>query len=148
VTPSPDRVRATRLFIGGLLGWHGGLALSVAVGFLIGGTVGLFSGLIGAALAVAYYAIGQGVQMLYADAPPKTLRVASIVSYAVRVAVMGALLYASTMWPALMAALDARGLFAGVILGVLGWLTGLVVMFRRLRVPVFDPPDLRDMTHP
>ena len=141
MTPSLNRARATRLFVGGLIGWHGGLVLAAIAGVIISGTVGLFSSLIGAALAVAYYAIGQGVQMQYADAPPKTLRAASILSYVVRVTLLGALLYASSMWPALMAALDTRGLFAGVVLGVVGWLTGLVVMFRTLRVPVFDPPD-------
>jgi hypothetical protein len=141
MTPSPNRVRATRLFVGGLLGWHGGLALAAIAGILISGTVGLFSSLIGAALAVVYYAIGQGVQMQYADAPPRTLRAASIVSYVVRVTLLGALLYASTTWPAVMAVLDTRGLFAGVVLGVVGWLTGLVLMSRKLRVPVFDAPD-------
>ena len=30
-----------------------------------------------------------------------------------------------------------RALFAGIVLGVLGWLTGLVVAFRKLRVPTF-----------
>jgi len=141
MTPSQNRARATRLFVGGLLGWHGGLALAAIAGIIISGMVGLFSSLIGAALAVAYYAIGQGVQMQYADAPPKTLRAASIVSYVVRVTLLGALLYTSTTWPALMAALDTCGLFAGVVLGVVGWLTGLVIMFRKLRIPAFDNAD-------
>ena len=141
MTPSPNRARATRLFVGGLVGWHGGLALAAITGIVIGGTVGLLSALIGAALAVAYYAIGQGVQMQYADAPPRTLRAASLVSYVVRVSLLGGLLWASIVWPTIMAALDARGLFAGIVLGVLGWLAGLVVVFRKLRVPTFDEPD-------
>jgi hypothetical protein len=141
MTPSPNRVRATRLFVGGLLGWHGGLALAAIVGILLSGGIGLVSALIGAALAVLYYAIGQAVQIQYADASPRTIRTASLASYVVRVSLLGALLYASTTWPALMAALDTRGLFAGVVLGVVGWLTGLVLMSRTLRVPVFDPPD-------
>ena len=141
MTPSPNRVRATRLFVGGLVGWHGGLALAAITGVVIGGTIGLLSALIGAALAVAYYAIGQGVQMQYADAPPRTLRAASVASYVVRVSVLGGLLWASIVWPAIMSALDVRGLFAGIVLGVLGWLAGLVVAFRKLRVPTFDEAD-------
>lgn len=141
MTPSPNRVRATRLFVGGLIGWQGGLVASAVVGMILSGGVGLLSGLVGAALALAYYAIGQGVQMQYADASPQTLRTASITSYVVRVSLLGALLWASIVWPAVMAALDARGLFAGIVLGVLGWLTGLVVAFRKLRVPTFDEPE-------
>ncbi len=141
MTPSPNRVRATRLFVGGLIGWHGGLALAAVLGLLLSGGTGLLSGLIGAALAVLYYAIGQAVQIQYADAPPRTIRAASVASYVVRVSLLAGLLYASFVWPAAMAAVDARGLFAGIVLGVVGWLTGLVIAFRKLRVPTFDEAD-------
>ena len=140
MTPSPNRVRATRLFVGGLIGWHGGLVLSAVVGAVLHGVAGLLSGVIGAALAVAYYAIGQCVQMQYADASPQTLRTVSVDSYVVRVSILGALLWASIVWPGVMALLDTRALFAGIVLGVLGWLTGLVIAFRTLRVPTFDEP--------
>jgi hypothetical protein len=143
MTPSPDRARATRLFVGGLIGWHVGLAIAAIVGILIWGAVGLFSGLIGAALALGYYAIGQGVQMQYADAPPRTIRAASIASYVVRVSILGAFLWASLVWPSVMATLDAHALFAGILLGVLGWLAGVVVAFRNLRVPTYDQTDSR-----
>jgi len=141
MTPSPNRVRATRLFVGGLLGWHGGLALAAIAGILLSGGIGLLSALIGAALAVLYYAIGQAVQIQYADAPPRTIRAASLASYVVRVSLLGGLLYSSIVWPSVVVAVDARGLFAGIVLGVVGWLTGVVVAFRKLRVPVFDEPD-------
>ncbi|HET7724923.1 MAG TPA: hypothetical protein VFK68_09810 [Propionibacteriaceae bacterium] len=138
MTPSANRLRATRLFVGGLVGWNGALVVAAVVGALLAGVTGLLSALVGAALALAYYAIGQGVQMQYADAPPRTIRAASIASYVVRVSLLGLLLWASLSWPAIMAALDARGLFAGIVAGVLGWLVGLVVAFRRLRVPTYD----------
>ena len=141
MTPSPNRVRATRLFVGGLLGWHGGLALAAVTGILLSGGIGLLSALIGAALAVLYYAIGQGVQIQYADAPPRTIRAASLASYVVRVSLLGGLLYASIVWPSIVAAVDVRGLFAGIVLGVVGWLSGVVIAFRKLRVPAFDEPD-------
>lgn len=140
MTPSPNRVRATRLFTGGLIGWQGGLVVSAVTGVVIDGVVGLLSALIGAGLALAYYAIGQGVQMQYADASPQTLRTASVTSYVLRVSILGALLWASIVWPFVMQALDAPALFAGILLGVLGWLVGLVVAFRKLRVPTFDEP--------
>jgi hypothetical protein len=138
---SPNRTRAAQLLVGGLLGWHGGLAAAVVVGILLGGTVGMLSALIGAALALVYYAIGQGVQIQYADATPTVLRAASIWSYVVRVVALGALLAAALQWPSLLASLDTRALFAGIILGVLGWLTGLILRFRTLRIPVFDEPE-------
>jgi cbb3-type cytochrome oxidase subunit 1 len=40
-----------------------------------------------------------------------------------------------------MAAVDVRGLFAGIVLGVVGWLAGVVIAFRKLRVPTFDEAD-------
>jgi hypothetical protein len=57
------------------------------------------------------------------------------------VSLLGGLLWASIVWPTITSALDARGLFAGIVLGVLGWLAGLVVAFRKLRIPTFDEPD-------
>lgn len=138
MTPSPNRVRATRLFVGGLVGWNAALVVAAVAGAVLAGATGLLSALVGAALALAYYAIGQGVQMQYADAPPRTIRAASLASYVIRVSLLGLLLWASLSWPAIMDALDARGLFAGIVSGVLGWLVGLVVAFRRLRVPTYD----------
>jgi hypothetical protein len=54
---------------------------------------------------------------------------------------LGALLAAALQWPSLLASLDTRALFAGIVLGVLGWLTGLILRFRTLRIPVFDEPE-------
>lgn len=136
--PSPNRTRAAQLLVGGLVGWHGGLAAAVVVGILLGGTLGMLSALIGAGLTLVYYAIGQGVQIQYADAEPRVLRAASVWSYLVRVGVLGALLWAALQWPSVLASLDARALFTGIVLGVLGWLTGLILRFRKLRIPVFD----------
>lgn len=135
---SPNRTRAAQLLVGGLVGWHGGLAVAVLLGIWLGGARGLFSALIGAGLALAYYAIGQGIQVQYADAAPTVLRSASMWSYVVRVAILGGLLWAVLQWPAALAAMDTRGLFAGVVLGVIGWLVGLVVRFRSLRIPAYD----------
>jgi hypothetical protein len=139
--PSPNRTRAAQLLVGGLVGWHAGLAAAVVVGILLGGTVGMLSALIGAALTLVYYAIGQGVQIQYADAEPRMLRAASVWSYMVRVGVLGALLWGALQWPSVLASLDARALFTGIVLGVLGWLTGLILRFRKLRIPVFDEPE-------
>ena len=140
-TLSPNRTRAAQLLVGGLVGWHGGLAAAVVVGVLLGGTVGMLSALIGAGLTLVYYAIGQGVQVQYADAEPRLLRTASIGSYVVRVAALGAVLWAALQWPSVLASLDTRCLFVGIVLGVLGWLTGLILRFRKLRVPAFDEPE-------
>jgi hypothetical protein len=137
---SPHRTRAAQLLVGGLVGWHGGLAAAVVVGILLGGRVGMLSALIGAALSLVYYTIGQGVQIQYADAEPRVLRAASVWSYLVRVGVLGALLWGALQWPSVLASLDARALFTGIVLGVLGWLTGLILRFRKLRIPVFDEP--------
>lgn len=142
MTPSVLRTRATQLLVGGLLGWHGGLLLAGVAGTLVSGWVGLVSAVLGAALALAYYAIGQGTQVAFADSPVRTIRAASVLSYVVRVVALGILLGATLTWPSILARVDTGSLAAGIILGVLGWLVGLVLRSRKQRVPVFDEPPL------
>ncbi len=135
---SANRDRAARLLVGGIIGWHAGLVAAIVTGALLGGVLGAVSAMLGAAMTLVYYTVGQGVQVQFADAPPRTLRTASVWSYVVRVTVLGALLWAVIQWPSILALLNTGGLFAGIVLGVLGWLVGLVAMHRRLRIPVFD----------
>lgn len=135
---SANRGRAAKLLVGGLIGWHGALLVAIVVGALVGGVLGAVSAILGAAVTLVYYTVGQGVQVQFADAPPHVLRTVSVWSYVVRVAVLGLLLWVVIEWPSVLALLDTRGLFAGIVLGVLGWLVGLVLMHRKLRIPIFD----------
>lgn len=140
MNPSSSRGQATRLFVGGLIGWHFGLVLAAIIGALIGAVSGFVSGLLGAGLALFFYAVGQVVQIVFAEAPVRMLRTASITSYVVRVTLLGVLLYATIASPELLSGLDVRGLFVGIVLGVLGWLTGLVITHHNLRIPIYDLP--------
>ncbi len=137
---SRTRQNATRLLLGGLAGWHVGLLLGVGLGIITRQVPGLVGALLGAALALAYFAIGQGVQVLVADADPRQVKNASVGSYVLRVTLLGMLLLWFLNHPQSLARLDTLGLFCGICSGVLGWLAGLIVTFRRLRIPVFDDP--------
>lgn len=135
---SANRDRAKRLFLGGQVGWLVGMLLGLGAGAVIAGPIGAVSALGGSGLALAFHAIGQGVQIVVADAPARTVRAASVLSYVVRVGLLALLLSGAIGRPDILALFDARSIFAGIVCGVLGWIVGLVTTFRRLRVPVFD----------
>ena len=134
---SADARRARRLLVGGLVGGvAAGLVGTVAC--LIGG--GSQAGASAAAAAIAvvvFFAVGQLVQVVCADLRPVWILVASLASYALRIGVLGLVLFLA--W----AHADEWGLVRGVVagqtvVGVVGWLAGEIWAFSRLRIPVFD----------
>ncbi|MDR1214107.1 MAG: hypothetical protein LBK54_08520 [Propionibacteriaceae bacterium] len=86
-----------------------------------------------AGATLAFFALGHVVQVLCARFDARLLLVVSLITYVVQVLAVGALIQA-------LPAPDSgrQWLFVAVAAVVLGWLTGLVRGFRRLRVPVFD----------
>lgn len=136
--PSPLAARATRLLVGGLVGGHGGLALSVVVSLIVAGAGAAVSAVLGAALVIAFFSIGQAVQIIVADRRPSQVLMAALASYAVRVAALGGLLLAYLNNTERFSTLVPGAFLAAVIVTVLGWLGGEIWTFTRLRIPVFD----------
>lgn len=134
---SPDRQRAWRLLRGGLLGLLVAAVPAVLLCWALAGSAGLATGAGAAGVVLAFFALGQALQLVVADASPRVALVVALASYAVRVVLLGILLSASLGSPA------PGGLHAGSLLGsalaaTVGWITGEVVAFTRLRIPVFD----------
>ncbi len=145
--PSPNVQRARKLLFGGLIGGHVAWAACV-VGFgVAGGPRAAASAALGGVLAIAFFTIGQAVQILMADADPRRVLFASLVSYAARIGALGALLVVALANRDRLAALDSVAIAVGTIAVVVGWLTGEIRTFARLRIPVFDEsvrsPDAR-----
>lgn len=134
---SPDRARALRLLAGGAVG--GGAAWLVC---LIGAWLWLgadalpWAGLGGAAV-LAFFALGQLVQVGTAQASPTTVMTASLASYAVRAAGLALVLVLVQPFTAVA---GAGALAPTIVVVVLGWLGAEIWAFSRLRVPSFDPP--------
>lgn len=136
--PSIHVLRARKLLYGGLAG--GVLAtLGCLIGFgLADGTRGLTSAALGAGLVLVFYVLGQLVMVLFADAGARTLLLVALMSYTMRVAMLGLVLLSYSRnredWPGL----APLAVFVSTIAVVVGWLAVEVLVFYRLRIAVYD----------
>lgn len=140
VGPSVHVQRARRLLLGGLAG-----GVVATVGCLIAfslayGSRGLVSGGLGAGLVLVFYSLGQYVMVLFADAGARTLLLVALVSYTLRIALLGLVLLSYSnnrdAWPSLV----PNAVFFSTIAAVVGWLVVEVWVFSRLRISVYDTP--------
>lgn len=138
VAPSPNVLRARRLLAGGAVGGHVAMLTCVGVFLVIGGVPGAVSAAVAGVLTIAFYTIGQAVQVLVADADPRRVLVASLASYIGRVAVLGALLALALANRDRLSVMDPTAVVVSTIAVVIGWLGAESWVFSRLRIPVFD----------
>ena len=130
--------RARRHLDGGAVGGHVALTVCVVVFGLTGGVPGAISAALAGILTVAFFTIGQAVQVLVADADPRTVLFASLVSYIARVGGLGALLAIALGNAEKLTSMNTTAVAATTIVVVLGWLGAEIWVFSRLRLPVFD----------
>jgi len=146
--PSPDTQRAQRLLVAGATGGHVG-ALLVTVGFFaLKGAASGVSCLLACAVTLAFYTIGQAVQVRMADADVAKVLTASLLSYGVRVSALGGLLAVALSQQDRLTQMDPSAVVAGTLTVVVTWLAAEIVVFSRLRFPVFDDPAPKPGTHP
>ena len=139
--PSANSARARRLLAGGLLGGHlGGFLVSAGFWLAVGQAAGA-SAAVGAVVTLAFFTIGQAVQVAVADADPRLVLVASLGSYVVRVSVLGLLLVLALRHASRFSAVDSVAVVAATIVVVVTWLAGEFRVYARLRIPVYDDPD-------
>lgn len=138
--PSLSARRARRLLAGGLVGGHAVALICVGVFAVRDGLPGLASAALAAALVVLFYTVGKTVQVRYADAAPTTLFRASIMSYVLRVSLLGALLVAYFRFADDSSRLLPLPLLVTSVATVVGWLAGEILVYSRLRIPNFDEP--------
>lgn len=91
------------------------------------------------AVTIAFFTIGQAVQIWVADAPPKQVLFASLASYGLRVTLLGMALMVVLDQADRFAWLHSMGLVVTTFVVVFCWLVAEFRAFRRLRIPVFDP---------
>lgn len=135
--PDAQRVRARRLLLAGLLATHVVGLVAVGVFGIVGGGRSAGSALLSAAVVIVFFGVGQGVQVLTADAAPRTALFASLGSYVLRVVGLGVLLKVALPYSET-GLVDKAALFVSLTVCVLAWLAGEIVAFRRLRFPVYD----------
>lgn len=132
--------RARRLLISGFVGAHV-VALASVIGFAVFGGLGpAVTSAISAAIVIVFFTIGQGVQIVVADRPPKVVLFAALVSYTVRVTLLGLALWVVVAQRARHGWVDAPAAIITTVLVVHGWLLAEFWTFRKMRIPVFDTP--------
>jgi len=132
--------RARKLLAGGAVGGLAATLLSL-VGFGLGyGAHGVVSAAVAAALVLFFYAAGQYVMVLFADAGARLLLSVALCSYTTRILLLGLCLLAYQRHTGAFTALVPVVVFLTTVAVVVGWLVAEVWVFSRLRVTVFDAP--------
>ena len=134
ITPAVRRTRA--LLVGGLVGGHLGSVLAVLFALGWGGPKGLVSALIGAGLVIVFFSIGQAIEIVAITMASTLGLVATLFSYVMRVILLGIGLRAVVGIGT--DRIEPAWVFCGVVCCVLTWVSGVVVVAARQRVPVFD----------
>lgn len=136
--PSIHVIRARKLLYGGLAGGTAAAVLCLVLFAVAEQSAGLVSAALAAGMVLFFYAVGQLVMVMFADAGARTLLAVSMASYTTRVVLLGLvlLLYNQNRenWPSLIPMV----IFVTTIAVVLGWLAVEIYVFSRLRIGHYD----------
>ena len=135
---SLNRRRAQQLLVGGATGGHLALLLAVLGFAAASGLSAALSAAVAGVVTIAFFMIGQAVQVLVADAPARRVLIASLASYGLRVSVLGGLLMLALANSAQIAWLDPIAVAVTTIAVVVGWLSVELWKYSRLRIPIYD----------
>ena len=136
--PSVHVRRARKLLAGGAAGGVTAAVLCV-VGFGIAyGRSGVLSAVVAGLLVLLFYAVGQYVMVLFADAGARLLLSVALFSYTTRVLLLGLALLVYQRNADALPALVPMAVFLTTVGVVVGWLVAEVWVFTRLRVTAFD----------
>ena len=137
---SANAQRARQLLAGGAMGGHAAALIVVGVLYFVRGPSSLASSALTALAVLAFFGLGQLVQIWVADAAPQIVLTAALGSYAFRVGLPALALLLISRDPERLAEMDRVAVAVTAIVVVLGWLAAEIWTFSRLRIPVFDRP--------
>jgi hypothetical protein len=138
---SANAQRARRLLAGGAAGGHAAALIAVAAWYLVGGPIAALNAALAAVLVLAFFGLGQAVQVWVADADPQVVMIAALGSYVFRVGLPTLVLILLARDPSRFAGMHRVAIAVTAIVVVVGWLAAEIWTFSRLRIPVFDPPE-------
>lgn len=133
--------RARRLLAAGVAGGHAALLLAVVAFAIARGLPAAVSAAVAGVLTIAFFTIGQAVQVLVADAPAKQVMFAALASYAGRVTAMGLLLILALNNAERIGFMDPVAVVVSTIAVVIGWLGAEFWAYSKLRILVYDEPE-------
>lgn len=129
-----------RLGLGALLVSSALVIVCAAIAALVAGSSGLISVILAAGLVLAYFGSGQWVEshtLRLANANGMTITMAS---YALRVGLLGVILWWAMSNPTISGLLSPNWVAAGALTALVGWLSGLMIAHARSRIPIYDTP--------
>jgi ATP synthase protein I len=121
------------------------LVVTLAVGFALGSVAGFSGGrpavlgaAIGTAMVCVFFASGALVLDVVASLAPAASLLIALLTYTLKVVLIGLVFLALSRSGLLADAVDARWLGGTVIVGTLAWLVAQVVASTRVRIPVYE----------
>ncbi len=143
-TPGPARVvsgaalRARQMMVGGLVLAHAvGLGL-LGLALALGGGSAAITVALGFAAVVIFFSIGQAIEIIACELDPVQGMGLALASYAVRVIGVGAGMWFLLGHPAVEPHIVRGWLLLTVTGTVIAWVTGVVLVASRQRVPIYD----------
>lgn len=133
------------MMVGGLvLGQVVGITI-IGLGLAVGGIDAALTAALGFAAVLIFYSIGQALEVVASELEPMQGLGLVMISYAVRVIGIAAGLWAILGHPAVGPHVRDGWLLLSVAGTVIAWVTGVVLVASRQRVPVYDtqydPPE-------
>lgn len=127
-----------RMIRASLLVAHACWVIAFALSWWLSGVVGVVNAAVGGGLVIAFYAAGQGIQMLASEMEAQAAMGLTVTSFMTRAALLGLLLLAANRHPAIEDIFRPVEFFTAVMLVLAGWLGGMFLAWRNTRVPVYD----------
>lgn len=124
------------MLLGGLILAHGGGLAALGIALVSVGLSEVVAVLIGFALVVVFFSLGQAVEIVAMVLANTAGLVLTLCCYLLRVVLLGLALGA--VIAATDGKLTASWIFCGVGCSTLGWVTGVVWVAARQRLPVYD----------
>ncbi|NLE99291.1 MAG: hypothetical protein GX596_15080 [Propionibacterium sp.] len=131
-------LRARQMMQGALLLAHAVGFGIIGLAFALDGVSGLITAALGFAAVIIFYAIGQALEVVATEMDPMQGMGLVLASYGVRVVGIAAGLWAILSLEAVAEHVIDLWLLLSVTATVIAWVTGVVVVASRQRVPVYD----------
>ena len=136
--PSPAVAMMTTMLRRSLVFAHAAWIIALGLCFWIDGPLGVANAAIGGGAVIFFYAAGQGIEMLAGELDPHSGMGLTVASFVTRAALLGLLWVGLDASESVQAAFRPVSFFTGLMLVLVGWLTGMFVAWSRMRVPVYD----------
>lgn len=130
--------RARQMMFGGLVLGHVVGITIIGLGLAIGGVNAALTAALGFAAVVIFYSIGQALEVVASELEAMQGMALVLVSYAVRVIGIAAGLWAILRLPSVAPRVEGGWLLLSIAGTVFAWVTGVVLVASRQRVPVYD----------